>query len=243
MCNTYTYSHAYVPDILIASRLGTGGTVAANGDAEIQGDHVINVTKFLLSREDHLIQVAGCGKKAKEREEKKRLKEESEALEAARAENVEEDAAARREEEGKKPRWSSTKKDAVARQNHRPNEPKGWSDDPRRCPFGWLYCSGVCMGLTPAEFKATRQHVWIEETEFYAQGSHAVGSGVASVGAGVNSFGKNETLGEELLLDLSSRMSVVYSFSALASSTRRHASSHTHTHIHAHTNTHTHTQA
>lgn len=201
--------------MLRTCRLGTGGTVAANGDAEIQGDHVTNVTKFLLSREEHLIQVAGCGKKAKEREEKKRAQEAADALEAATAANAEVDAAARREEEGKKPRWSSTKKDAVARLNHRPNEPKGWSDDPRRCPFGWLYCSGVCMGLTPAEFKATQQHVWIEETHFYAPGSRASGSGAPGVGAGVNSFGKNEAPGQDFIVDLSSRMSCLCSFSAI----------------------------
>ena len=146
-------------------RLGTGGSVSANGDAEIQGDHIVNVTKILLSREEHLIQVSGCGKNAKAREEKKRAEEEA-AMRQAAAGQVG-GAAARQDEEGKKARWSLAKKEAVARSNSRPDEPAGWSDDPRRCPFGWLYCSGICLGLTPAEFRATKQHVWAEESDFH----------------------------------------------------------------------------
>jgi hypothetical protein len=146
--------------------------VSASGDAEIQGDHVVNVTKFLLSREGQLVQVSGCGKNAKAREEKQRQEEaEAEAREAASLRAARAVAFPDREEEGKKPRWSTAKKEAVARANARPDEPEGWSDDPRRCPFGWLYCSGVCMGLTPAEFKATKQLVWHEECEFYAEAS------------------------------------------------------------------------
>jgi len=123
-------------------------------------------SQYLLSKDERLIQVSGCGKKAKEREEKKRAQEEEEARAAATAASVQADAAARREEEGKV-RWSAAKKESVARRNVNLQEPEGWSDDPRRCPFGWLYCSGVCMGLTPAEFKATKQHVWVEESDFY----------------------------------------------------------------------------
>jgi hypothetical protein len=147
--------------------------VSASGDAaEIQGDHVVNVTKFLLSREGQLVQVSGCGKNAKAREEKQRQEEaEAEAREAASLRAARAVAFPDREEEGKKPRWSTAKKEAVARANARPDEPEGWSDDPRRCPFGWLYCSGVCMGLTPAEFKATKQLVWHEECAFYADAS------------------------------------------------------------------------
>lgn len=117
--------------------------MSASGDvAEIQGDHVVNVTKFLLSREGQLVQVSGCGKNAKARQEKQRQEEaeaearEAESLRAARAV-----AFPDREEEGKKKRWSAAKKEAVIRANARPDEPEGWSDDPRRCPFGWLYCS------------------------------------------------------------------------------------------------------
>ena len=46
----------------------------------------------LLPSDDRLIQVAGCGKKAKEREEKKRAKEEEEARMAALAANAQSDA-------------------------------------------------------------------------------------------------------------------------------------------------------
>lgn len=233
----------------LKGRLGTGGTVGDNGVAEIQGDHVGNVTKYLLGKEDHLVQVAGCGKKVKEREEKKKAKEEEEAREAARLANAPMEAAARREEDGKKARWSTAKKDAVARTNSRPDEPKGWSDDPRRCPFGWLYCSGACMGLTPAEFKATKQHVWLEETDFYNARS---------------AFGKS-LAGEDLGIDIAASMSLDGALRALgmlamgvgdgkgtkkkekkkatvvATATRPAAAAVflcTHTHTNAHTHTH-----
>ena len=162
--------------------------MAADGQAEIQGDHLANVTKFLLSRDDRLIQVAGCGKKAKEREEKKRAKEEEEARAAAAAASVQASAAARRGEEGKA-RWSSAKKEAVVSRNANPQEPEGWRDDPRRCPFGWLYCSGVCMGLTPAEFKATKQHVWAEESDFFYKAGGAAATGTRTRAISEQSLG------------------------------------------------------
>jgi hypothetical protein len=217
--------------------------VADNG-AEIQGDHVANVTKFLLSREAQLVQVSGCGKNAKE---KRVAHEQQQALESSKTVTLQADLAVRREEEGRKARWSAAKKDSVARRcllvcvecvaacilhvlhvysgwfqfigkscrrnacvlcrflsasflcrfskpfsfplpsgfrvhqftnlythtrgtmcrNKRAEAPAGWNDDPRRCPFDWLYCSGVCMELTPAEFKASRQHVWQEESDFF----------------------------------------------------------------------------
>ena len=156
------------------------------------------MTKFLLSREEQLVQVSGCGKNAKAREEKKRQEEAEAAREAAPAHG----SGAQREEEGRKARWSAAKKEAVVRANARPDEPEGWSDDPRRCPFGWLYCSGVCMGLTPAEFRATKQHVWREESEFYA-------------GAGDRGGKGQDTLDAGLASDLSSNLSLEAALRAL----------------------------
>ena len=124
---------------------------------------VATVTQFLLAREGHLKHVAGCGKNAREK-----------ADEARADVGVETAADDIPEVSGKKPKWSAAKKNAIARALKREGtEPKGWSDDPRRCPFGWLYCSGVCMGLTPAEFEASKQHVWKEESDFFSSGRGA----------------------------------------------------------------------
>ena len=53
------------------------------------------------------------------------------------------------------------------------------------------------MGLIPAEFKATKQHVWLEETDFYN-----------TRGGSVAAFGKS-LAGDDLgVVDISSGMSL-----------------------------------
>ena len=163
--------NVFNPDALgkeLKVALGTGSTCRP-GEVQLQGDHADRVTKFLLTAQGpHLIGVSGTGDQSrtpsgfrapvptltshtwmpagksatakKEKVEATQKKEEDDARERERL------AGERRQEvlDGtRKPKWSQVKRDAVAAANTRVQEPTGWSDDPRRCPFNWIYCSGL----------------------------------------------------------------------------------------------------
>jgi hypothetical protein len=136
--------------------LGAGGS-AKPGVVEIQGEHIDRVTKYLLAHKSQLKNIAGC--KEKEVLPVKNGGPGTIQVEASNRSTKDEE----RKESGKE-RWSATRLAAVQAARDRSataslKAPAGWDDDPRRCPFNWIYCSGVCTTQSMEEYARRKQQV------------------------------------------------------------------------------------
>ena len=137
----------------LQSMLGAGGSVKGNA-IEVQGEHMARINKYLLAHKSQLTKVAGC----KEPKVGDRPGDNS-AQSAPPGPCKDED----RRESGK-PRWSAAKVAAAQAARDRKAKdavgaPPGWDEDPRRCPFNWIYCSGICTTQTMEEFARRKQQV------------------------------------------------------------------------------------
>jgi translation initiation factor 1 (eIF-1/SUI1) len=128
--------------------LGAGGSRLSNS-VEIQGNHTDRITKYLFDHKSQLSKVSGC----KEKEKKPEKLEESTAKISSGAASKKSGRDEERMEIGK-PRWSAARFAAVRAASgfNRCAAPVGWDEDPRRCPFNWLYCSGDCIKQTVEDF-------------------------------------------------------------------------------------------
>jgi translation initiation factor 1 (eIF-1/SUI1) len=134
----------------LQSLLGAGGSRSSNS-VEIQGNHTDRITKYLFDHKSQLSQVSGCKEK-----EVKQDKETHRGLVAPPLNSLSSKNSVRDEERKDigKPRWSASRLAAAraAAGLERAAAPAGWDEDPRRCPFNWLYCSGDCTKQTNEDF-------------------------------------------------------------------------------------------
>jgi translation initiation factor 1 (eIF-1/SUI1) len=154
------------PDKLLTelqSMLGAGGSVKGNA-IEVQGEHTARVTKYLLAHRSQLSKVAGCKEKDSGKEGK--AGGTSGSAIAAPQNPVPSQGVSKEDDrrESGKPRWSAARVAAAQAARDRSaraalGAPPGWDDDPRRCPFNWIYCSGVCTTQTMEEFARRKQQV------------------------------------------------------------------------------------
>ncbi len=153
------------PDKLLTelqSMLGAGGSVKGNS-IEVQGEHTARVTKYLLAHRSQLSKVAGC----KEKEGSGKDGKTGGNSGASAVQNPPPSQGPSKEDdrrESGKPRWSTARVAAAQAARDRSaraalGAPPGWDDDPRRCPFNWIYCSGVCTTQTMEEFARRKQQV------------------------------------------------------------------------------------
>jgi hypothetical protein len=154
------------PDKLLTelqSMLGAGGSVKGNA-IEVQGEHTARVTKYLLAHRSQLSKVAGCKEKDASGKEGKAGGTPGSA--SAEQNPLPSQGASKEDDrrESGKPRWSAARVAAAQAARDRSaraalGAPPGWDDDPRRCPFNWIYCSGVCTTQTMEEFARRKQQV------------------------------------------------------------------------------------
>ncbi len=141
----------------LQSMLGAGGSVKGNA-IEVQGEHTDRVTKYLMAHKSQLVKVANC------KEPKPSVKPGESS--SSSKDIIQEPPKDEQRRESGKPRWSATKVATVQAAKERNartalGAPPGWDDDPRRCPFNWIYCSGICTTQTMEEFARRKQQVQV----------------------------------------------------------------------------------